>query len=126
MSKYFSFCNQRSSEYPGQQKNKKKSKQTLIHRINFGLCLRFFLLLVIVCLANGYIFLTNFSTTKGFEIAEIEREMKILQEQNKNLVDNAQELKSLANVEERAGEMGMVSVGAVEYISVSGGVAVVK
>ena len=90
------------------------------------LYMRLFLLFLIFSLAIGYVLLTNFSTTKGFEISQLEKQLNLKKQQYKQLEDQAGELKSLELVEQKACEIDMVSVAEVEYLSITGGVAVMK
>ncbi|MFH1610539.1 MAG: hypothetical protein ABIA91_01485 [Patescibacteria group bacterium] len=118
MSKYLSFCKQNNA------KTRRTSKKKVC--INWNCYNRILFLVVCICLVGGYVFLTNFGITKGFEIAELEDQVNILQEQNRNLANEVQTMKSLGIVEERAKEMDLVSVNKVEYLSVGSGFAIAK
>lgn len=118
MSKYLSFCKRNNTTT---QRAKKKKI-----RLNWNCYNRILFLLITVCLVGGYVFLTNFGITKGFEIADLEEQVNVLQEQNRNLANEVQTMKSLGIVEERAQEMELVSVNKVEYLGVGSGVALAK
>jgi hypothetical protein len=118
MSKYLSFCKKTSA-----QTKKTKNRKLCLNWSCYG---RILFLVVTICLVGGYVFLTNFGITKGFEIAELEEQVNGLHEQNRNLVNAVQDMKALGMVEERAQELNLVSVGKVEYLSVGSGVAVAR
>ena len=118
MSKYLSFCKKQNAT------TRRTTKKKVC--INWNCYNRIFFLAIIICLVGGYVFLTNFGITKGFEIADLEDQVNVLQEQNRNLANEVQTMKSLGMVEERAQEMDLVSVGKVEYLSVGSGVALAK
>ena len=117
MSKYLSFCRKTSADTK-KTKNKKFC-------LNWNCYSRVFVV-VVICLIGGYVFLTNFGVAKGFEIANLEKQVNILHEQNKNLVNKVQKMQSLGVVENRAQELNLVSVGKVEYLSVKNGVAMAR
>ena len=116
MSKYFSFCN----------KSKNSATKTALKPLrcfnlkHFG---GMFLSIVLIGLIVGYVLLANSSATKGFEIAELEGKIKILQEKNKNLTDQVNDTRSLSRAEEKATEMNLVAVDKVEYLKVYGSMA---
>ena len=116
MSKYLSFCNTRKN-------NKTKKSKKIVFSSHFECFGRMFLLAILVSLIVGYVFLANFGTTKGFEIADLGSKIKVLEDNNKSLTNQVSEMKSLSQAEERAQAMYLVAVDKVEYLRTPGSMA---
>ena len=54
--------------------------------------------------------------TYGYEINDLEQKAKKLEEQNKNIEMKVAQLQSIKVVQDKARELGMVSVGKVGYV----------
>ncbi|MFH1457541.1 MAG: hypothetical protein ABIF17_05585 [Patescibacteria group bacterium] len=92
-------------------------------QLNFKYFSRIFLFIVIIGLIVGYVLTANFGATKGFEMADLENKIKLLEEKNRSLTGDVNEIKSLSRAEERIAGMNLVAVDKVEYIKVQGSVA---
>ena len=115
MSKYFSFCTKSKSN-----STKKQTRSVHKKHASYSVCLRASLLVIIFLLLGAYVYLSNFSVSKGFEISAIEQEIGQLSRQNEVLTQDAANLKTLTNVEQRLENMDMVAVTDIQYIHVSG------
>ena len=125
MSKYFSFCNQSAKTKKATLKGGKKTNiKDTMHILN--LYSRSLIIFVLLAVAGLYVFLVNTGTTKGFEISNLEEQIKIAQEKNSELAEQVGSLKSLTLVEERINSSEMVAVSEIEYLKPSGVVAVAK
>jgi hypothetical protein len=81
---------------------------------------------VTVSCGIGYIMQMNEATSKGYEIKKLEKSVVQLRAENAKLDISAAELQSMAAKEEKINMMGMVDVGAVEYMVPPGPVAIAK
>jgi len=81
--------------------------------------------LVIIC---GLLYLVEINNTsvKGYEINDLEQKAKKLEEQNKNIEMKVAQLQSIKVVQDKARELGMVSVGKVGYVVSSSSEMVVR
>lgn len=123
MSKYFSLCARREKNIKVKQNMKNKTKR-VVNLFNVG---RIFLMISMIGLAGLYVFSVNNDSAKGFELSRLEKQQKVLMEQNKQMENKMQQFKSLAKVREKVGDLDMVSVEAIEYLPIDGNaVALVK
>ncbi len=89
---------------------------------------RFNIALFLLIIVGGVYFLTGINdlTVKGFKLQELKVEASELNEGINNLEEEVMALEAYNNLNKRIDELDMVSVGKIDYLSSSGGVAVVK
>ncbi|MDD5289686.1 MAG: hypothetical protein PHT40_00620 [Patescibacteria group bacterium] len=120
MSKYFSFCNDK-------QKRLNMGKKTRRAKcLNLNLTSRLFLLGLVCFGVFAYVLTVNNGSVKGFEISRLESQLNELQLQNQKLTDQVQATKSLSTLEDKVKTLQMVAVSNIEYLDVSGPVAMAK
>jgi cell division protein FtsL len=117
MSRYLTITNSNSARF-GERKGALKTKPKM-GRVTLS-----FILAVLVC-ASGifYIFEVNNLATKGYEIRELENQLKDVQKANETLRIQAAELKSMYKIEEKTKELNMVAPKDVSYLNIPGDVA---
>jgi len=120
MSKYFSFCNNK-------QKRLNQGKKARRARcLDLNLTVRVFLLGAVFLSVFAYVLTVNNGSVKGFEISKLESQITDLNRQNQELSDKVEATKTLSNLEEKVKNLNMVSVSKIEYLNVSGPVAMAK
>jgi len=78
-------------------------------------------LIFLVCLLSLFFLAQVFqSSTKGYEISELESDMEALKEQNKVLEIQAAELRSFETIKNEAEKLNMVQANKIVYIKQSG------
>lgn len=102
---------------PAQTQTKVKPKKSAaIHRPNFGLWIVFLLGLLGII----YLMQVNSSSTKGYEIKSLERQLTDLKEVNKRLEIETASLKSIQNIEGQVKTLNLVPSGKVYYVGSNG------
>jgi hypothetical protein len=102
----------------------KKTRRTKC--LNLNLALRLFLVGLVCFGVFAYVLTVNNGSVKGFEISKLESQISELSRQNQEFSDKMETTKALSNLEEKAKNLEMVSVSKIEYLNVSGPVAMVK
>ncbi|OGY47629.1 MAG: hypothetical protein A2840_01255 [Candidatus Buchananbacteria bacterium RIFCSPHIGHO2_01_FULL_47_11b] len=64
-----------------------------------------------------YLFQVNSLATKGYEIRELESQIKEVRQQNQQLQLAAAELESLESIKNKVAELNMVAVGKADFIN---------
>jgi cell division protein FtsL len=78
-------------------------------------------LIFLICLLSLFFLAQVFqSSTKGYEISELEGKMEALKEQNKELEIKAAELRSFETIKNEAEKLNMVNANRIVYIRQSG------
>lgn len=83
----------------------------------------FILAAIIVSLGSFYLFQVNDLATKGYEIKEVENEIKELKKINAENKIKEVELRSMYNIERSTEELNLVSSDDVSYLEINGPVA---
>lgn len=78
------------------------------------------LMAVLVSIVLMYVVQINTSVTKGFEIRDLEKKIAELQKQQKQLQDEAADLQSIQNIEEKINVSNYIPTTNVSYIHESG------
>lgn len=84
------------------------------------------ILLTSIFIAIGffiYIFQITSISTKGFVITKLERDIKILENENKSLTLELANAKKISGLEEYSKQKNMVSIGKISYITLTSNVA---
>lgn len=101
-------------------------KKTISSKINLGPVTLTIITIVLVCLLSLFYLSQIFtSSTKGYEMSDLEKRASGLREENRKLEIKAAELKSYKLLEEEAKKLNMVSPEKIIYISRYGGTVVV-
>lgn len=102
-------------------KNLKKKEKIILYNLKAGPVTMTVILISLVCFLSLF-FLTQIfqSSTKGYEITELEKKAKELKEQNKALEIKAAELRSFENIKNEADKLNMVRTNKIVYIKQSG------
>lgn len=83
--------------------------------------------ILILCLVSLFYLAQIFkSSTKGYDVSELEKKVTELKEQNTKLEIEAAELKSFKNIEESANQLNMVSISNIIYLTSSGSTVAIK
>lgn len=91
---------------------KKRSHTTSNTVLHFNLAI----LVLIVTTGFVYLFQINALGTRGYEIRQLEQQIKTLEKDNKQLQVQSSNLKSITRIEEQAQALNMVPVSNVKYI----------
>lgn len=98
-----------------------KRKKSLSRKLRTGPVTLAVALIFLVCLLSLFFLAQVFqSSTKGYEISELESDMEELKEQNKALEIKAAELRSFENIKNEAERLNMVQAERIVYIRQSG------
>ncbi len=101
-------------------------KQTLPKKIRTGPVTLTIITLILVCLLSLFYLAQLFdSSTKGYQMHDLEKKVEELRDANTKLQVEAAGLKSYKNIEEEARKLNMSSSTSVVYISRVGGTVVV-
>jgi len=85
-------------------------------------------LLLAVVFFFGFIYLTqtNVTATEGYQIKDLEKQLTLLQNDNKKLKIDYIQLQSMANIIDKSAKLNLVPAGKVEIISDGGSVMALK
>lgn len=75
------------------------------------------LLLIVFSFGFLYLVQTNINATKGYKIKDLEKQLTLLQKDNKDLKLDYIELQSIANVVEKSAKLNLVPSGNVEIVT---------
>lgn len=101
-------------------------KQTLPKKLKTGPVTLTIVTLILVCLLSLFYLAQLFdSSTKGYQMSDLEKKTEELREANRKLQVEAAELKSYRNIEEEARKLNMLPSASVVHISRVGGTVVV-
>jgi len=78
------------------------------------------LVVFIVLFGFLYIWQTNSISTKGYELSDLEQQIKQLERENRKLDVHVAEYSSMQNIQERLGGMNLVSADNIEYVTLVG------
>lgn len=78
------------------------------------------LLSLVVFFGFLYLVQTNINATKGYKIKDLEKQLTLLQKDNKKLKLDYVELQSMASIIDKSAELNLVPAGRVEVITVGG------
>lgn len=107
MGRYFAL----SLSLPAGVKTKSKAKPKSVTRANFGL----WIMVGIVFFGFLYLFQVSSSTTKGYEVKNLERRLVELKESNRRLELETASLKSIQNLETEVKSLNLVPSDGVNY-----------
>lgn len=98
-----------------------KRKGLFSQRLKTGPVTLTVVVIFLVCLLSLFFLAQVFqSSTKGYEITDLEKRIKELKEENKSLEIRAAELKSFDNIKNEAEKLNMVQASKIVYIRQSG------
>jgi cell division protein FtsL len=98
-----------------------RREKMILSNIKAGPVTLVIILLSLVCfLSLFFLAQVSQSSTKSYEIADLEKKVKELKEQNKVLELKAAELRSFENIKNEAEKLNMVSADKIVYIKQSG------
>lgn len=98
-----------------------KRKNLFSQRLKTGPVTLTVVVIFLVCLLSLFFLAQVFqSSTKGYEITDLEKRIKNLEEENKSLEIRAAELKSFENIKNEADKLNMVQSNKIVYIRQSG------
>ena len=80
--------------------------------------------ILISCVTVLYLAKINSIAIQGFKIKELEEKQTVLKEGIKKMEMQVAEMQSMQEIQERIGQIGMVAVSEVKYVSSGGAVAV--
>lgn len=104
-----------------QSENLKRRGKIIPHNFKAGPVTLTVILISLVCFLS-LLFLAQIfqSSTKGYEISDLERKVKELKEQNKVMEIRAAELRSFENIKNEAEKLNMTQANKIVYIKQSG------
>ena len=98
-----------------------KNRKGFSSRIKSGPITMVTVVIFLICVLSLFFLAQVFqSSTKGYEITELQNQIDDLEEQNKSLEIEAAELKSFENLKNEASSLNMVSTDKIVYIKKSG------
>ncbi|PIT86405.1 MAG: hypothetical protein COU33_03360 [Candidatus Magasanikbacteria bacterium CG10_big_fil_rev_8_21_14_0_10_43_6] len=97
----------------------RERKQKLV-RFMVSATFRMGLVVFIVLFGFLYIWQTNSISTKGYELSDLEQQIKQLERENRKLDVHVAEYSSMQNIQERLGGMNLVSADNIEYVTLVG------
>ncbi len=98
-----------------------RREKIIPHSLKAGPVTLTVILISLVCLLSLFFLAQIFqSSTKGYEITDLERRVKDLKEQNAALEIKAAELRSFENIKNEAEKLNMVQANKIVYIKQSG------
>ena len=105
-----------------------KRKKSFSNHLKSGPVTMVIVVIFLICVLSLFFLAQVFqSSTKGYEMTELENKIKDLKEQNKSLEIKSAELKSFENLKNEANILNMVPANKIVYIKRSGtSVAVAK
>ncbi len=105
-----------------------KRRQGFSSRLKSGPVTMVMVVIFLICVLSLFFLAQVFqSSTKGYEITDLQSQVKELKEQNKSLEIKAAELKSFENLRDEATTLNMVPTEKIVYLKKSGtSVAVAK
>lgn len=96
-------------------------RKSIFGRVKSGPVTMVMVVVFLVCVLSFFFLAQVFqSSTKGYEITELQNKVKDLEEQNKSLEIEAAELKSFENLKSEAETLNMVSTSEIVYLKKSG------
>ncbi|MFA5076427.1 MAG: hypothetical protein WC480_03365 [Patescibacteria group bacterium] len=81
---------------------------------------------LIICSGFFYLLAVNNSAIKGYEIRDLEIKLENAKFDNRKFQLQSRQMQSVDSVEDKINQLGMVNIGQVEYLELSGGVAVAR
>lgn len=98
-----------------------KRKSTLSYKLKTGPVTLTVVVICLVCLLSLFFLAQVFqSSTKGYEVTDLEKKIKELKEDNKSLEIKAAESRSFENIKNEAEKLNMVSADKIVYLRQSG------
>ncbi|NTU66541.1 MAG: hypothetical protein HGB08_01310 [Candidatus Moranbacteria bacterium] len=82
-----------------------------------------FMLVFVACTAAFYLFQVNELANKGYEIRDLEKNIQMLEKENKSMQIREVELTSMYSIEKATENLGLVNSTAASYVAMSATVA---
>lgn len=103
----------------------KPNQQVIQYKKNLNKQVKALIVLGLSIIICFFIYISQIAiiSSKGFIIAELEKKMSALQDQNKVLTLELTNVKEISNLEEYSKEKNMVNIDKINYISLTSNVA---
>lgn len=111
------FWKREKSNHHFPELNKRRSFFALLKSCSRPLVAGPVLLLIVFSFGFLYLVQTNLNATKGYKIKDLEKQLTLLQKDNKELKLDYIELQSIANVVEKSAKLNLVPSGNVEIVT---------
>lgn len=106
--------------------NKRKDFRAFLKSCSRPLVAAPVLLSIVFIFGFLYLIQTNINATKGYKIKELEKQLTMLEKENKKLRLDYIELQSMANIIDKSAKLNLVPAGNIEVITDGGSFVALK